>query len=185
MSTIHFQINCEITIGCRGGYLRWTVHTAMLICKVLLNWTPPSTIPDNIQTMSAAFTGSEVNEITLLDYVRKCCVFVQNLNSMLAACNLGKAENYHQIFTDSTTRRQITFHNLLIGLMTDGDFESVIFSSCIWLKNEISEKQVEAVKNKVQRWMISLFVLLPSWVLIITINFSTGNENKTYVSIMA
>ena len=34
--------------------------------------------------------------------------------------------------------------------MTDGDFESVIASSCIFLENETSEKQIEAVKNKVR-----------------------------------
>ena len=69
---------------------------------------------------------------------------------MLDACRLGKADNWHQIFTDGTTWRQITFQNLMIGLMTDGDFESVIVSLCIFLENETSEKQVEAVKNKVR-----------------------------------
>ena len=122
----------------------------MLVCELLVNGTPPSTIPYSIQTMSAALIGSEFNEMPSLDYVCKCCVAVQNLNDMLASYMLEKAENWHQIFTDGTTRRQITFQNLVIGLMTDGDFESVIASSCILLENEIPEKQVEVVKNKVQ-----------------------------------
>ena len=73
--------------------------------------------------MSAALTRSEVNEIPSLDYVRKCHVFVQNINDMLAACRPGKADNWHHIFTDGTTQRQIKFQNLVLDLMTDGDFE--------------------------------------------------------------
>ena len=100
--------------------------------------------------MSAALTGCEVNELPSLDYVCKCCVVVKYLNDMLAACRLGKAENWYQIFTDGTTWRQITFQKSVIGLMTNGNFESVIASSCIFLENETSENQVEAMKNKVQ-----------------------------------
>ena len=83
--------------------------------------------------MSAAITGSKVNELPSLDYVHKCRVVVKNLNGMLAACRLVKADNWHHIFTDGTTRRQIKFQNVVIGLMTDGDFESVIYSLCIFL----------------------------------------------------
>ena len=67
---------------------------------------------------------------------------------MLAACRPGNADNWHHIFTDGTTQRHITFNKLVIYLMMDGDFESVFASSCIFLENETSEKQVEAVKNK-------------------------------------
>ena len=130
--------------------LQWLVHIVMLMCELLVNATPTSAIPANIQKMSATLSGCEVNELPSLDYVRKCCVVVQYLNNMLAACRLGKSENWHHIFTDGTTWRQITFQNLMIGLMTDGDFESVIVSLCIFLENETSEKQVEAVKNKLR-----------------------------------
>ena len=150
MGTIRLEIKREITIGRCGGSLQWTANIVMLICELLMNRTTPSSIPDNIQKMYASLTGSEVNEIPSLDYVRKCCVVAQYLNNMLAACTLGKSENWHQIFTDGTTWRQITFQNLMIGLMTDGDFESVIVSLCIFLENETSEKQVEAVKNKLR-----------------------------------
>ena len=92
--------------------------------------------------MSAALTGSEVNDITLLDHVRKCCVVAQNLNNMLDACRLGKSDNGHQIFTDKTTWRKITFQKLMICLMTDGNFELVISSLCIFLENETTKKQV-------------------------------------------
>ena len=133
MSTIRFQIKSGRTIGRQGGSLRWTVHIGMLICELLVNGTPPSSIPDNIQTISAALTVSEVNELPSLDYVCKCFIFMKSLNGVIASCRIVKAENWHQIFTDGTTQRQIKFQNLAIGLMTDGNFESVIASSCIFL----------------------------------------------------
>ena len=88
-----------------------------------MNGNPPFAIPDNTQTMSAALTGSEVNKLPSLDYFHKCRVVVQNLKNMLDDCILGKAYNWHKIFTNGTTRRKIKFQNLVIGLMTDGDFE--------------------------------------------------------------
>ena len=134
ISTIRLQINRERTIGCQGGSLWWLVHIAMLICELLVNVTPPFVIPANIQTMSAALNGSEVNEIPSLDYVCKCRVVVKNLNDMLATCRPGKTDNWHHIFTDGTTRSQITSQNLVIGLMADGNFESVIASSSVHFK---------------------------------------------------
>ena len=93
-----------------------------------MNGTKPSAIPANIQKMSTALTGSEVNDIPSLDYVRKCRVFVQSLNNLLPDCRLRKVDNWHQIFTYGITWSQIKFQNLLIGFMKDGDFESVIAS---------------------------------------------------------
>ena len=53
-----------------------------------MNGNPNSVIPSNIQTISAALTGSEVNEIPSLEYVHKCRVVVQNINDMLDDCRL-------------------------------------------------------------------------------------------------
>ena len=58
MSTIRSQIKRERTIGRQRGSLLWTVYIAMLIFELLVNGTPSSSIPSNIQTMSAALTGS-------------------------------------------------------------------------------------------------------------------------------
>ena len=95
----------------------------MLICEIFVNGTPTYVITDNTQKMSAALTGSEVNQLLSFYYVRNFHVVVQILNNILDACKLGKADNFQQIFTEFTTRKQITFQNLVIGLMTDGDFE--------------------------------------------------------------
>ena len=76
MSTIFLQIKRERTIGRPRGSLQWLVHIVMLMCEFLVNATPSSAIPVNIQTMYAALAGCEVNELPSLDYVRKCCVVV-------------------------------------------------------------------------------------------------------------
>ena len=49
MDTIRLQINHEITIGRKIGSLRWQVYIFILICELLVNGTPPSVIPANIQ----------------------------------------------------------------------------------------------------------------------------------------
>ena len=58
-----------------------------------MNGNPPYAIPANIQTMSVAITGSELNELPSLDYACKCRFIVKNINDMLAAFRLGKADN--------------------------------------------------------------------------------------------
>ena len=63
----------------------------MLICELLVNGNPPFAIPDNTQTMSAALTGSEVNELPSLDCVCQWRVVVNDLKDVIAACRLVKA----------------------------------------------------------------------------------------------
>ena len=149
MKTIRMQIKRERPIGRRGGSSKWPVHIVILICELLVNGTPPSAVPANIQSSSAAFTGCEAKELPTVDYVRKCRTVLENLNLMFAGHRLGSAKTWYQLFTDGTTRRQIAFQNLVIGLMEGEEFDSVITSSCIFLEDETAAKQVEAIKNKV------------------------------------
>ena len=54
MQTIGIQIKKERTIDRREGSGRWPVHVFMLICELLVNGTPHSAIPANIQSSHAA-----------------------------------------------------------------------------------------------------------------------------------
>ncbi len=150
MNTIRREIKKEKTVGRKGGAKRWPVHVVMLICEMLVNGTPPSAVPANIQSSCAILNGAEAEELPSIDFVRKCRTVVENLNLMFGGLRLGKAISWHQIFTDGTTRRQIAFQNLVIGLMEDGKFDSVIASSCIFLENKSAAKQVEAITGKVR-----------------------------------
>jgi len=63
MQTIKLEIKCQRSVGHRGGSGKWPVHVVLLLYELLGNGTPPSAIPANIQTMSAAFTGAEATEL--------------------------------------------------------------------------------------------------------------------------
>ena len=149
LQQIRTQIKRERVVGRRGGAARWPVKIVILICELLTIGNPPSAIPGTIQATSAAFAGCEATELPTVTFIRKCRVVLENLNLMLAGKRLGEATSWHQLFTDGTTRRQIAFQNLVIGLMDGDEFNSVIASSCIFLKDETSAKQVEGIKSKV------------------------------------
>ena len=89
--------------------MKWPVHIVLLVCELLVNGTPPSSVPSNIQTMSAAMTGQEVTEMPCIDFVRQCRVVVQNLNLTLAGLRLGEVDEWRQLFTYGTSRRKIAF----------------------------------------------------------------------------
>ena len=145
MKDIRLQIKRERKVGRKGGASQWPVHIVMLICELLTNGTPPSAVPANLQTMSAAMNGCEASKLPCLDFVRRCRTVAQNLNTMLAIMRSGKANKWNQIFTDGTTRRQIAFQNLVIGIEEDTGFDSVIASSCIFVQNESAAKLCEVV----------------------------------------
>ena len=150
MQTIKLEIKRERAVGRRGGSGKWPVHIVLLIFELLVNGTPPSAVPDNIQTMSAYMTGAEAHELPSVNFVRQCRTVLQILNETLAALRLGRAETWHQLFTDGTTRRQIAFQNLVIALMEDGKLDPVIVSSCMILEDETSETQVKCIVEMVR-----------------------------------
>ena len=63
MHTIQLEIKRERQVGRCGSSWKWTVHIVLLICEPLVNGTPPSAVPANIQTVSAALTGTVACEI--------------------------------------------------------------------------------------------------------------------------
>ena len=75
------------------------------------------------------------------------------MNETLAALRLGKAESWHQLFTDGTSRRQIAFQNLVIALMENGKLDPVIVSSCMVLDDETSENQVKSITDMVSYYL--------------------------------
>ena len=124
-----------------------------------MNGTPPSSVPANIQTMSAAMTGQEVTELPCINFLRQCRVVVQNLNANFAALQLGEADEWYQLFTDGTYRRQIAFQNLVIAVMVYSKLNPVIVSSCIFMEDETSDNQVNSIVKQVR---LNVNMLCPS-----------------------
>ena len=144
------DIRKERIVGRRGGGQRWPVWVVQMICEMLTNGAPPSAIPGLIKIMMETFTSQEVKTLPSIRYVRHCRLIVQILGETMAAIKLGRGKYWQQLFTDGTTRRQISFQNVVIGLMGErNSVNPVVVSSCIFLENETSEKQVEAVLYKV------------------------------------
>ena len=118
-------------MGRRGGSKSWPLHVIMLVCELLCDGVPPARVGATIQTTNAYFTGDEATELPSISTIRECCTVVQTLNDLLAAYKLAGQEQWRQLFTDGTTRRQISFQCLVIGFLTASGFQSVIASSCI------------------------------------------------------
>ena len=103
----------------------------MLLCELICDGVPPARVRATIQTTNAYFTGAEADELPSLSTIRECRTVVQTLNDLLAAFKLAGQGKWRQLFTDGTTRRQISFQCLVIGFLTATGFQSVIASSCI------------------------------------------------------
>ena len=85
-------------------------------------------------------------------FVRMCRTVVQVLGETMVAIRLGRANFWQQLFTDGTSRRQTSFQNIVIGLKSESEdkvLDPIVVSSCIFLEDETSEKQVEAILDKV------------------------------------
>ena len=150
MSSIQLQIKRERPLGRRGGSSKWPAHVVLLICEQLVNGTPPSAIPANIQSMCAALTGASARELPTVSFVRSCRTVVQIMNETLAAMRLSNANEWFQMNTDGTSRRQTAFANLIVSVRDGNDLDPVVVSSCLLLETESSENHVKAIMEQVR-----------------------------------
>ncbi len=72
MSIVQLQIKRQRKIGCRGGSGSWPVPVVQLICELLVNGTPPSAVPLNIQSMNATINGCNISELPSINFVWEC-----------------------------------------------------------------------------------------------------------------
>ena len=107
-------IQWEAEVGRHGGARRWLIWIVQLICELLVDGAPPSSIPGIIRTTYSTYNKKEPNNLPSVNFVRQCRVIVQIIGETLAAIKLARVEEWSQMFTDSTTRRQISFQNLII-----------------------------------------------------------------------
>jgi hypothetical protein len=65
---------------------------------------------------------------------------------------LGTAEIWDQLWMDFTTRHQIPFTALIIGVQADcSSIDPVVVSSCIFMEDEKSKTQESSKLNKVNK----------------------------------
>ena len=136
--------------GSRGGARSWPVWVVQLICELLVNGTPPTAIPGNIKTMYETLYGEDAKEVPSVNFCRRCRIVVQVIGETMTALKLANSKTWKQVFTDATSRRQISFLVLLIGVMDeDGRIDPVVVSSCIFMEDETSETEAQCVLDKV------------------------------------
>ena len=136
--------------GGKGGTKRWPVWVVQLVCELLVNGTTPSAIPKNLVSMYTTLYGEKPKEWPCDNYVRGCRVIVQVIAETIAAFKIASADKYAQLWTDATSRRQISFQAMIVGIMGEGNkIDPVVLSSCIFSEDETAEKQAESIIDEV------------------------------------
>ena len=104
----------------RGGSSSWEPYMWDLIMEGLLNGSTPRAVRENIQTHIDTFApGVKISELPSLWTIRRARTVLLVICQTLAAYRLAKADKWGQLFTDATSRRQVTFQNLLISIEED------------------------------------------------------------------
>ena len=152
-------IKRESFVRRKGGGHRWPVRVVQLICELLVDGAPPSAIPGIIYTTTTTMTNKEPKQIPSINFVRGCRIIAQIIGETIAGIKLARIESWEQLFTDGTSRRQVSFQNIIIGLLTNETetLDPLYVSSCIFTENETSKKQVEGIIEKVRNQLNSMF----------------------------
>ena len=75
-----------------------------------------------------------------------CRVVVEVMGETIAVIKLADTPSWNQLWTDGTTRRQIPFTALVIGLMGNGEvIDPIVVPSCIFMEDERSETQADGI----------------------------------------
>ena len=152
----------------KDGGLIWPVWVAQLICEFLVIGTPPSSMPGNIRIMYETLydidldaEGEKKVDFPSIHFFRQCRIVVQVIRETMVALKLAKAVKWNQLFTDATSRQQISFQALLVGIMEDdGMIDPLVVSSCIFMEDETSETETQCVIDKVCDTLCDYFFIL-------------------------
>jgi len=108
----------------RGGSMSWPLYIWDLILEQLVNGTPPSSVSANISAHVMKFSPTtKIKELPSIWTIRRARSVLLVICQTLAAYRLAKAEKWEQLFTDATSRRQVTFQNLIISVEEDELFK--------------------------------------------------------------
>jgi len=132
-----------------GGSRQWPAWVVLLICELLVHGTAPTAIPSNIQTLYTTLYGKAPEELPSVNYVRECRVVVEVMCETMAAIKLAESPDWGQLFTDGISRRQISFTVLIVRVISNGNINPIVISSCIFSEDEKSQSIVDAILDKV------------------------------------
>ena len=141
----------EEAVDKRGGARRWPVWVMQLICELLVCGCVPTAIGASIKIMYETLYSKKTDEEPSVNFIRQCRVLgVEIMGEIVTSMKLGSADSWKQMWTDATTRRQIPFTALIIGLLGDEeDIDPVVVFSCKLMDDERSETQADGIVNNV------------------------------------
>ena len=125
-------------------------------------------MPGNIRIMHETLYDIDLDaevekkvEFPSINFCCQCRIVVQVIGETMVALKLAKAVKWNQLFTDATSRRQISFQALLVGIMDDdGMIDLVVVSSCILMEDETLETEARCVIDKVCDTLCDSVVIL-------------------------
>ena len=136
--------------GGGSGQRPWPLWMVQLILEKLVLGVPPEAIPDDIIVQDRMTTGRTGQEVPSADFCRDMRIVLRVLTETLAAYQLALQEQWHQLFTDGTGRRQIALETILIALENDaGELKPLILSAAHVLQGESSEQTCAAVLKQI------------------------------------
>ena len=122
------ELKLEFGNGRGGG--RYPLWVAQACIELLLSGTPPSAVPTNIAIMYETLYQKEAKMIPSKQFVRQMRASIEVMGETITALLLANAsaDEWKQIFFDATTRRQIPFQTVIIGLMNNGKIDPIVLS---------------------------------------------------------
>ena len=75
-----------------------------------------------------------VQELTRINFIRSFRTILRIIFETLVDYCIGKVEQWSQLFSDGTDRRQTALHNLVIGVINEEPLSPLILSTSTILK---------------------------------------------------
>ena len=122
-----------------------------LVLEFLANGTAPSVIPKNIRSAYwALYDKAPRGGVPSENYCRKFRDVADRFNEIMVSILLTR-KMWKSLHTDATTRRQIPFEALVIGLEgKEGEMlQYILVSLCIYMETEDAEGCVTSIERKV------------------------------------
>ena len=127
-----------------GGTHAWENGMRQVIMEQRLNGTPANAIPANIVSL-AKFLVPFVEDVKVPTkrFCRNILGELRVVTETMAALLIARADNWRQLFTDGTSRRQTHLLNVIIGIDgIDGNIVPMILRAAMIGTGETAEQQV-------------------------------------------
>ena len=142
-----------------GGKRTWLIWVVQMICELLVSGTPPGAVRDNISIMYWTLYGKGPEAMPSVNFIRECRIKVEVIGETITALRLASSKSWDQLWTDATSRRQVPFTALIVGMLDeDNKIDPLVVSSYIFMEDERAETQAAGIIEKVSVVHVSLIL---------------------------